>query len=118
MPLNIFGSDASLIVSQHSTLEMSRDDLPTEPPTPATKTSEALRADLQSVNAHLEALKKEWSQERKTLLGERAALQDATSRLNAQMKTTKEEMKKVVESSQATKRTAINVQEVSLFIVT
>ncbi|KAG6877425.1 hypothetical protein C0993_007593 [Termitomyces sp. T159_Od127] len=94
-----------------STLEISRDDLPTEPPTPATKTSEALRADLQSVNAHLEALKQEWSQERKTLLGERAALQDATNRLNAQMKTTKEEMRKVVESSQASQKTAINVQE-------
>ncbi|KAG6902546.1 hypothetical protein C0995_014935 [Termitomyces sp. Mi166 len=94
-----------------STLEMSRDDLPTEPPTPATKTSEALRTDLLSVNAHLEALKKQWSQERKALLGEKAVLQDATNRLNAQIKTAKEEMKKVVESGWVAEKTAINVQE-------
>ncbi|KAG5725048.1 hypothetical protein E4T56_gene12404 [Termitomyces sp. T112] len=94
-----------------STLEMSRDDLPTEPPTPITKTSEALRADLQSVNAHLEALKKEWVHERRILIGEKAVLQDATNRLNAQMKTTKDEMRKVVESSRAAEKTAINVQE-------
>ena len=102
----------------NSTLELSRDDLPTEPPTPVTKTSEALRADLQSVNAHLEALKREWAHERKVLLGEKAVLQDATNRLNAQMKTTKEEMRKVVESNRVAEKTAISVQEVNLLIDT
>ncbi|KAG6841233.1 hypothetical protein C0991_000517 [Blastosporella zonata] len=88
-----------------------RDDLPSEPPTPATRTGEALRADLQSVNAHLEVMKKEWGQERRTLLGEKAVLQDATNRLNAQMKTAKEEMRKAAEIGRAGEKAATNVQE-------
>ncbi|KAG6831612.1 hypothetical protein H0H87_004674 [Tephrocybe sp. NHM501043] len=94
-----------------STLELSRDDLPSEPPTPATRTSEALRADLQAVNAQLDAMKKEWSQERRTLLGEKAVLQDAANRLNAQMKTAKEEMRKAAEIGRAGEQAVTNVQE-------
>ncbi|KAG6908885.1 hypothetical protein DXG01_002863 [Tephrocybe rancida] len=94
-----------------SILELSRDDLPSEPPTPATRTSEALRADLQSVNTHLETMKKEWSQERRTLRGEKAVLQDATNRLNAQMKAAKEDIKKAAETGRAGERAATNVQE-------
>ncbi|GLB41649.1 putative pericentrin-AKAP-450 domain of centrosomal targeting protein [Lyophyllum shimeji] len=93
-----------------SSLEFSRDDLPSEPPTPPTRTGEALRAELQSVNAHLESMKKEWEQERRTLLGEKAVLQDAANRLNAQVKDAKEEMKKVAESGRAGERAAASAQ--------
>ncbi|KAF8075138.1 hypothetical protein FPV67DRAFT_1605655 [Lyophyllum atratum] len=101
---------SNLVQLDESTLELSKDDLPTEPPTPATRTSEALQADLQSVNTHLESMKKDWEQERRTLLGEKAVLQDATNRLNAQVKSAKEEMKKVAESGRAGERTAAGVQ--------
>ncbi|KAF5373341.1 hypothetical protein D9615_007388 [Tricholomella constricta] len=101
---------SNLAQLDESTLDLSRDDLPTEPPTPATRTSEALRADLQSVNSHLESMKKEWEQERRTLLGEKAVLQDATNRLNAQMKSAKDEMKKVAEGGRAGERAAASVQ--------
>ncbi|KAG5644884.1 hypothetical protein DXG03_007525 [Asterophora parasitica] len=105
--------DFGNLTVDESILDVSKDDLPTEPPTPATRTSEALRSDLQSVNSHLETMKKEWEQERRTILGEKAVLQDATNRLNAQMKTAKEEMKKVVEGGRAGERVVVGVQSVS-----
>ncbi|KAG5654174.1 hypothetical protein H0H81_006556 [Sphagnurus paluster] len=101
---------ANLTQLDETTLELSRDDLPTEPPTPPTRTSEALRADLQSVNVHLASMKAEWEKERRTLLGEKAVLQDATNRLNAQVKTANEEIKKATEGGRAGERAAASVQ--------
>ncbi|KAG6811541.1 hypothetical protein H0H92_006894 [Tricholoma furcatifolium] len=97
--------------TDESTLELTRDDLASEPPTPATKTSEGLRAELKAVNSQLQTMKEEWNQERRALLGENAILQDATNRLNAQMKSAKEEMKKATETGRASEKAATNVQE-------
>jgi len=58
-----------------------------------TKTSEALRANLHSVNAQLDMTKKQWEAERQQLLGEKAVLQDAAKRLNLQIRNAKEEVK-------------------------
>jgi predicted nucleic acid-binding Zn-ribbon protein len=93
---------------------MSMDDLPTEPPTPPTKTSEALRTNLQSVNSHLETMKKEWEAERRRLVGEKAVLQDAANRLNVQVRTAREDARKVVESEHAKEKLRTGVQGVSI----
>jgi predicted nucleic acid-binding Zn-ribbon protein len=58
-----------------------------------TKTSEALRANLHSVNDQLDTMKKQWEAEKKQLLGEKAVLQDAAKRLNLQIRNAKEEVK-------------------------
>lgn len=83
-----------------------------EPPTPPTRTTEALRANLKSVNTHLETLKKDWEQERQALLGEKAVLQDATNRLNVQVQTARDEIKKAVESERAGERAVAGAQGV------
>ncbi|KAF8238118.1 hypothetical protein L208DRAFT_1243498 [Tricholoma matsutake] len=93
-----------------SSMETSIDDLPTEPPTPPTKTSEALRANLWSVNSHLETMKKEWEDERRNLVGEKAVLQDAANRLNMKVQTAKEETKKAAESEHAKEKLKAGIQ--------
>jgi len=95
-------------------MDISRDNLPTEPPTPPTKTSEALKANLQAVNQHLEELKKQWESEKNKLLGEKAALENATNRLNGQVKNTQEESRKAKESNRAGERLRANVEHVCL----
>jgi len=95
-------------------MEMSIDGLLTEPPTPPTKTSEALRANLKSVNSHLEAMKTEWEEERRKLVGEKATLQDATNRLNVQVRTAREEARKVADSGHAKEKVWTGVQEVRI----
>jgi uncharacterized protein (DUF3084 family) len=84
------------------------DDLQTEPPTPPTKTSEALRGNLQS----LETMKKEWEAEKRKLIGEKAVLQDAANRLNVQVRTVREEARKVAESEHAKEKLRTGVQGV------
>lgn len=95
-------------------METSIDDLPTEPPTPPTKTSEALRANLWSVNSHLETMKKEWEDERRNLVGEKAVLQDAANRLNMKVQTAKEETKKAAESEHAKEKLKAGIQGVRI----
>jgi hypothetical protein len=82
-------------------MEIENSNLPTEPPTPPTKTSEALRANLQSVNSHLAEMQKEWRKEKSQLLGEKAVLEDATNRLNMQVRDAKDEVKRIVEAGRA-----------------
>jgi len=94
-------------------VDISRDNLPAEPPTPPTRTSEALRADVVSLNAHLDSLKKQWEEEKKQLLGEKAVLQDAALRLNVQVKTAKEQARKAAETARGGDRAKANVQSVS-----
>ncbi|KAH8833076.1 hypothetical protein DL96DRAFT_1523381 [Flagelloscypha sp. PMI_526] len=74
----LFGDDSR-------SFDMSVSHLPLEPPTPPTRTSEALRADLTNVNAQLARMRREWDAEKKQLLGEKNALQDAANRLNSQL---------------------------------
>lgn len=98
-------------------MDMSRDNLPTEPPTPPTKTSDALRANLQSVNKHLEELQVQWETEKRKLVGEKAVLEDATNRLTTQVKTSKEEARKALVSNRLTERNKAGAQSVSIFLI-
>lgn len=88
----MFATD-ELTSSPPSSFEITTGHLPSEPPTPPTKTSEALRANLQSVNTQLDTMKKQWETEKKQLLGEKAVLQDVAKRLNLQVRSVKEEVK-------------------------
>ncbi|KAI0318748.1 hypothetical protein OF83DRAFT_909610 [Amylostereum chailletii] len=69
-----------------SSFEISMMTLPSEPPTPPTRTSEALKSELRSVNKELTLMKKQWQEEKRQLLGDKATLQDAANRLNMQMR--------------------------------
>ncbi|KAJ7696511.1 hypothetical protein B0H17DRAFT_1158623 [Mycena rosella] len=84
--------------------------LPSEPPTPPTRTSEALRADLHSVNSHLSRMKKQWEDEKKKLLGEKAVLQDAANRLNLKVRTAEEEVRMVAETKKAGEKLRVGVE--------
>lgn len=94
------------------------DHLPHEPPTPPTRTSEALKANLHSVNKHLDGLRTHWEEEKKKLLGEKAVLEDAANRLNAQVKSSKEEARKFAESNRVTEKFRTNVQSARNYLVT
>jgi hypothetical protein len=94
-------------------MNVTKDNLPAEPPTPPTRTSEALRANLQSVNDHLDGLKKQWETEKSRLLGEKAILQDAANLLNIEVKNTKSEAKKASEGTRMITVAKANVQNVS-----
>ncbi|KAF8902351.1 hypothetical protein CPB84DRAFT_1961582 [Gymnopilus junonius] len=100
-----------LIQGDDNSTEISRDSLPSEPPTPPTRTSEALKANLQSVNQHLDELKKQWETEKKRLLGEKAILEDAANRLNGQIKSTKEEVRKAAENNRTGDRAKANLEK-------
>lgn len=43
--------------------------------------------------SHLDALKQQWTEEKQHLLGEKAVLQDAAKRLDAQIRNAKDEVK-------------------------
>ncbi|KAL4266485.1 Pericentrin/AKAP-450 centrosomal targeting domain-containing protein [Pleurotus pulmonarius] len=96
---------------ESSYLEESHSDLPSEPPTPPTKTTEALRAKLKSVNDNLAGMHKHWEEEKSQLLGEKAMLQDTTNRLNLQLQTAKEETKRVSQSGKVKDRVQADVQQ-------
>ena len=95
-----------------SSMEISKDQLPNEPPTPPTRTSEALRANLQSVNHHLDELKEQWIKEKQRLLDEKATLENAANRLNSQVKMSKEEARKAIENNRAGEKMRVNVVNV------
>ena len=89
-------SDALRFQLTHNLLSSVLDDssIGSEPLTPPTRTSEKLRADLESVNAQLASMKKQWDEERRKLVGDNAALQDAAKRLNAEVRQAKNENEK------------------------
>lgn len=84
----------------------------TEPPTPPTRTSEALRKNVQSLNTHLDTLKVQWEDEKRQLLGEKAVLQDAANRLTAEVKDARAEVRRVAENEKAGERSRAGVQGV------
>ncbi|THH27181.1 hypothetical protein EUX98_g7008 [Antrodiella citrinella] len=94
----------SSIGDESSILEASTMSLPEEPPTPPTKTSEKLRINLQAVNRQLAAMQDQWEEERHKLTGENAVLQDATKRLNAEVRNAKSELQRYVETERAGER--------------
>jgi hypothetical protein len=81
-----------------SSLELSSTSLPSNPPTPPSKTTEALRLALKTVNSQLSTLRSQWDGERNQLLGEKAVLQDAANRLNMQLGAAKGEARQALES--------------------
>ncbi|PBK99751.1 hypothetical protein ARMGADRAFT_516895 [Armillaria gallica] len=93
-----------------SSLEISHRSLASEPPTPPTKTSEALRANLQSLNSQLSSMKKQWDQEREQFQGEKAVLQDVANRLNDQVRQAKEEATKISQTEKAGQKIRSDVQ--------
>ncbi|KZT69318.1 hypothetical protein DAEQUDRAFT_745317 [Daedalea quercina L-15889] len=96
---------------ESSMLEESHVSLISEPPTPPTRTSETLRAQLQEVNAQLASMKQQWDDEKCQLLGEKAVLQDAAHRLNSEIRDTKRELKKLVDTGKAGEHARASVQE-------
>lgn len=92
--------------------ETGNDILPSEPPTPPTKTSDALRANLQTVNSQLQETKKQWEDEKRKLLGEKAVLQDAANRLNAEARDAKVEASKASEAQKVNGRLRQDIQGV------
>ncbi len=84
-----------------------------EPPTPPSRTSEALRSELREVNTQLDDMKHTWEVERKKLLGENAVLQDAATRLNTEVLDAKDEIRKYASAERAGERTRASIQDVS-----
>lgn len=72
-----------------------------EPPTPPTRTSEKLRADLQAVTEQLANMKRQWDEERRKLLGENASLKDVTNKLNAEVRQAKSDMRRFADSERS-----------------
>ncbi|KAI0072304.1 hypothetical protein K474DRAFT_413030 [Panus rudis PR-1116 ss-1] len=83
---------------------------PTEPPTPPTKTSEKLRENLRAVNEQLHSMKNQWDEERQKLLGENAVLQDATKRLNTEVRNARTEIQKYADNERAGERSKAVIQ--------
>jgi DNA repair exonuclease SbcCD ATPase subunit len=96
--------------------DLSTSSLPSNPPTPPTRTSEALKADLRAVNQQLEEMKEQWERERKQLLGEKAILQDTTHKLNLQVRSAQDEAKRSAEGGKAAQRAKVSAQAVSLIL--
>ncbi|KAJ3917416.1 hypothetical protein F5877DRAFT_44671 [Lentinula edodes] len=93
-----------------SLFETGNDILPSEPPTPPTKTSDALRENLRTVNSQLQETKKQWEDEKRKLLGEKAVLQDAANRLNAEVRDIKVEASKASEAQKMNGRLRQDIQ--------
>ncbi|KAH0836767.1 hypothetical protein J3R83DRAFT_8515 [Lanmaoa asiatica] len=92
-------------------LDMSGGDLLANPPTPLIKTSEALRVELHNVNAQLDTMRKQWRDEKRQLLGEKAVLQDAANRMNIEVRNAKQEVRKAVEAEREGRRSKADTQE-------
>ncbi|KAI0664228.1 hypothetical protein C8Q70DRAFT_225129 [Cubamyces menziesii] len=95
---------------ESSILEASTMSLPTEPPTPPTRTTEALRSELREVNAQLESMKRAWEDEKRKLLGENAVLQDAATRLNVEVRNAKDEIRKFADAERLGEKARAGIQ--------
>ncbi len=71
--------------------------------------------DLSAVNTQLNSMKRQWDNERQELLGENAALQDATKRLNSEVRSAKDAVKRYAEGEKAEKRHQVVTRTVSVF---
>jgi myosin protein heavy chain len=90
--------------------------LPSNPPTPPTKTSEALRLDLHAVNKKLDTMKQRWEEEKRHLLGEKAVLQDAANRMNMEVRSAKDEAKRATEASRRSRADTREVERAKAVI--
>lgn len=99
-----------VLILVSSFLDTSKDRLPSEPPTPQTRTTEVLRQNLQAVNEELADLRRKWQEEKMQLVNEKAVLQDAANRLNAQVK---EEARRLAETERKSEKKRLTVENVS-----
>lgn len=95
---------------------MSHSGLLSNPPTPPTKTSEALRLDLHAVNKKLDTMKQRWEEEKRHLLGEKAVLEDAADRMNMEVRSAKEEAKRATEASRRSRADTREVERAKAVI--
>ncbi|KAG2345767.1 hypothetical protein BDR05DRAFT_960035 [Suillus weaverae] len=102
--------------ADESFLDVSHSGLPSNPPTPPTKTSEALRLDLHAVNKELDTMKQRWEEEKRHLLGERAVLQDAANRMNMEVRSAKDEAKRAAEASRRSRADTREVEKAKAVI--
>ncbi|KAG1774133.1 hypothetical protein EV702DRAFT_1126979 [Suillus placidus] len=102
--------------ADESFLDVSHSGLPSNPPTPPTKTSEALRLDLHAVNKELDTMKQRWEEEKRHLLGERAVLQDAANRMNMEVRSAKDEAKRATEASRRSRADTREVEKAKAVI--
>ena len=58
-------------------------------------------------------MRKSWEAEKRQLLGENAVLQDATKRLNQQVRSAEDELRRVTETGKLGDRARADVEEVS-----
>ena len=91
----VLGSDLIWVISS---AELSSTSLPSNPPTPPSKTTEALKLALKSVKSELNTLKVQWEGDREQLLGQKAVLQDAANRLNMDLEAKKSEAEQALQS--------------------
>lgn len=96
----------------NSLMDVSNLSLSSDLPTPPSKTSEALRANLQAVNQQLAGMKKQWDDERKQLLGEKAVLQDAAHKLNLQVLNAQAEVQRISQTERAGQKARATVESV------
>nr|VWP02273.1 Lid2 complex component lid2 [Ganoderma boninense] len=110
--IDMRGLDSTGDADESSFLEASTMSMSlAEPPTPPSRTSEALRSEIREVNAQLDDMKHTWEVERKKLLGENAVLQDAATRLNAEMRDAKDEIRKYASAERAGERARAGIQD-------
>ncbi|KAG1734078.1 uncharacterized protein EDB91DRAFT_620776 [Suillus paluster] len=102
--------------ADESSLDISHSGLPSNPPTPPTKTSEALRLDLQAVNKELDTMKQRWEEEKRHLLGEKAVLQDAANRMHVEVRSAKDEAKRAAEASRRSRADSREVERAKAVI--
>jgi hypothetical protein len=96
----------------NSLMDVSNLSLSSDLPTPPSKTSEALRANLQAVNQQLAGMKKQWDEERRQLLGEKAVLQDAAHKLNLQVLNAQAEVQRISQTERAGQKARATVESV------
>ncbi|TFK29615.1 hypothetical protein FA15DRAFT_581743 [Coprinopsis marcescibilis] len=82
--------DMSRVIADESSMDASPDSMMSEPPTPPTRTTEALKAQLQAANASLEHLREEMEE-----------LQADNKRLGGQIRNAKAEVRKVADGRKA-----------------
>ncbi|KAF7309931.1 PACT-coil-coil domain-containing protein [Mycena indigotica] len=98
------------VIQDESSMDAFSATLPTEPPTPPTRTTDVLRSDLRSVNANLNNMKRQWEEEKERLLGEKAVLQDAANRLNVKVRSAEEEARQVTASKKTSDKLKAGIE--------
>lgn len=97
------GQLQKIIDANESSIDISQSELPSNLSSPVTNSSEAFQVDLQSVYAQLDAMKQEWQEEKRRLLGEKAVLEDEANRMKVETRNAKEESKRANDAGRKSK---------------